>query len=60
MPTSHLILLIELDPHRTATLAAQLVRLGVEPIRVADLAEAAALVRSRSYSTLSAEISPSS
>ena len=50
MPTSHFILLIELDPHRTATLAAQLVRLGVEPIRVADLAEAAALVRSRSYS----------
>lgn len=50
MPTSHFILLVELDPHRTATLAAQLVRLGVEPIRVADLAEAAALVRSRSYS----------
>ncbi len=50
MPTSHFILLVEMDPHRTAALAAQLVRLGVEPIRVADLLEAAALVRSRSYS----------
>jgi len=50
MPTSHFILLIELDPHGTAALAARLVRLGVEPIRVADLAEATALVRSRAYS----------
>lgn len=50
MPTSHFILLVEMDPHRTATLAAQLIRLGIEPIRVADLLEAAALVRSRSYS----------
>jgi hypothetical protein len=50
MPTSHFILLIELDPHRTSSLAAQLVRLGVEPIRVEDLAEAESLVRSRAYS----------
>jgi CheY-like chemotaxis protein len=50
MPTSHFILLIELDPHRTSTLAAQLVRLGVEPIRVANLAEATALIESRTYS----------
>jgi hypothetical protein len=50
MPTSHFILLIEMDPHRTANLAAQLVRLGVEPIRVADLAEAATLICSRAYS----------
>ena len=59
MPTSHFILLIELDPHRTSTLAAQLVRLGVEPIRVADLAEAAALVASHAYS-FSAILLPSS
>lgn len=49
MPTSHFILLIETDPHRTAALAGKLVRLGVEPIRVADLIEAATLVRSGSY-----------
>ncbi len=59
MPTSHFILLIELDPHRTSTLAAQLVRLGVEPIRVDDLAEAAAVVRSRSYA-FSAVLLPAS
>ena len=59
MPTSHFILLIELDPHRTSTLAAQLVRLGVEPIRVDDLAEAESLVRSRAYS-FSAILLPSS
>jgi hypothetical protein len=49
MPTSHFILLIEPDPHRTEGLAAQLVRLGVEPVRVAELAEAVAVVRSRAY-----------
>lgn len=49
MPTSHFILLIEPDPHRTETLAAQLVRLGVEPVRVTGLAEAVSVVRSRSY-----------
>lgn len=50
MPTSHFILLVETDPHRTASLAAQLVRFGVEPIRVADVDEAVGLLRSRSYS----------
>jgi len=50
MPTSHFILLIELEPHGTAALASRLVRLGVEPIRVPDLVEASGLVRSRSYS----------
>jgi hypothetical protein len=49
MPTSHFVLLIEPDPHRTETLAAQLVRHGVEPIRVAELSEATMLVRSQSY-----------
>lgn len=49
MPTSHFVLLIEPDPHRTETLAAQLVRLGVEPIRVGDLSEATKLVASRAY-----------
>ncbi len=59
MPTSHFILLIELDPHRTSTLAARLVRLGVEPVRVEDLLEAASVVRSRSYS-FSAVLLPAS
>ncbi|MFO0687201.1 MAG: PilZ domain-containing protein [Myxococcota bacterium] len=49
MPTSHFVLLIEPDPHRTETLAAQLVRLGVEPIRVGELGEATKLVASRGY-----------
>ncbi|MBY0401962.1 PilZ domain-containing protein [Myxococcota bacterium] len=49
MPTSHFVLLIEPDPHRTETLAAQLVRMGVEPIRVGELSEATKLVASRSY-----------
>lgn len=49
MPTSHFVLLIEPDPHRTETLAAQLVRLGVEPIRVGDLGEATKLVAARAY-----------
>lgn len=49
MPTSHFILLIEPDPHRTEALAAQLIRLGVEPVRVSDLAEAVAVVRARSH-----------
>lgn len=58
MPTSHFILVIELDPHRTRALAAQLVRIGVEPVRVADLEEACSLVRSRAYS-FSAVLVPS-
>lgn len=49
MPTSHFVLLIEPDPHRTETLAAQLVRMGIEPIRVGELGEATRLVASRSY-----------
>ena len=49
MSASHFILLIESDPDRTETLATHLVRLGVEPIRVADLAEAVATVKSNAY-----------
>lgn len=50
MSASHFILLIEDETLRVERLAAQLVRLGVEPIRVADLAEAVATVKSRDYS----------
>ncbi|HPG26038.1 MAG: PilZ domain-containing protein [Spirochaetaceae bacterium] len=49
MPTGHFVLLIESDPARTKRLAVQLVRLGIEPIRVADLEEAAETVKSRQY-----------
>ena len=49
MSASHFILLIESDPTQTDTLATQLVRLGVEPIRVADLAEAVDTVKSKQY-----------
>lgn len=49
MPASHFILLIESDPDRSDAIATQLVRLGVEPIRVADLAEAVALVKAQEY-----------
>lgn len=49
MPTSHFILLIELDPHRVSTLVGRLIRMGIEPIRVADVDEAKSIVRSRSY-----------
>jgi len=58
MPTSHFILMIESDPSRSETLATQLVRLGVEPIRVADLAEAVVTVKSKQYS-FSAVVLPS-
>jgi len=50
MATGHFILLIETDPSRTETLATQLVRLGVEPIRVANLADALQIVKSKEYS----------
>lgn len=50
MSASHFILMIESDPKLSETLATRLVRLGVEPIRVADLAEAVATVKSKQYS----------
>ncbi len=49
MSASHFILLIEADSSRTAPLVAQLIRLGVEPIRVSDLAEAVEMIQSRQY-----------
>ncbi|MCR9093346.1 MAG: PilZ domain-containing protein [bacterium] len=49
MPASHFLLLVESDPERTESLAAGLVRLGVEPIRVPDLADAVATVKAKEY-----------
>lgn len=49
MPASHFFLMIESDPNLSESLATQLVRMGVEPIRVADLAEAVATVKSKQY-----------
>ena len=49
MSANHFILLVENTPTESETLALQLVRLGVEPIRVADLAEAMNVVKSREY-----------
>ncbi|MFK7898846.1 MAG: PilZ domain-containing protein [Myxococcota bacterium] len=49
MSASHFILLVESPTSSTDPLAAQLVRLGVEPIRVADLAEAVEVVKSKQY-----------
>lgn len=49
MSASHFILMIEHEASTTETLATRLVRLGVEPIRVPDLAEAIAAVKSRQY-----------
>jgi len=49
MQASHFVLMIESDSDRSEALATQLVRLGVEPIRVADLAEAIAAVKSKDY-----------
>lgn len=49
MPTSHFVLLIENERLQPDMLAAQLVRLGVEPIRVADLQEAVSTVKSKQY-----------
>jgi len=58
MATSHFILLIETDPSLTGHLAAQLVRLGVEPIRVPSLDEAVEILKSKQYS-VSAVVLPS-
>lgn len=41
--------MIEADPARSEKLATQLVRLGVEPIRVADLGEAVDTVKAKQY-----------
>jgi hypothetical protein len=50
MSTGHFVLLIETDPNQTGSLVAQLVHLGIEPIRVADLDEAIEVVESGEYS----------
>ena len=57
MSASHFILLIESETSRTERLAAQLVALGVEPIRVSDLADAVAMIKSKEYA-ISAVILP--
>lgn len=49
MPASHFVLLIEDDRGSSDALATSLVRLGVEPIRVDDLAEAVDLMKSKQY-----------
>jgi len=49
VPNSHFILLIEDDPLASDALAAGLARLGIEPIRVAGLAEAVETVKSKEY-----------
>lgn len=58
MPASHFILLVESDPVRTDGLATALVRIGVEPVRVEDLADAVAMVKAREYA-ISAVVVPS-
>lgn len=58
MSRSHFILLIELDPDLTGTLAAQLIGLGVEPIRVSNLDQAIDIVKAREYK-ISAVLVPS-
>jgi hypothetical protein len=58
MSASHFVLLIETDPSQTGRLAAQLVRLGIEPIRVSDLDEAVEVVKSKRY-VVSAVLLPS-
>jgi hypothetical protein len=58
MATGHFILLIETDPSLTQKLVTQLLRLGVEAIRVGDLNDALDAVRSREYS-ISAVLVPS-
>ncbi len=49
MPASHFVLLIESDPERTEAVAAGLVRLGLEAVRVPDLADAVATVKAKEY-----------
>jgi len=58
MATGHFILLIETDPSLTEKLATQLVRLGVEAVRVGDLGDALDTIKSREYS-ISAVLVPS-
>jgi len=58
MSASHFILLIATDPSRTGPLAKQLVRLGIEPILVANLDEAVEVIQSREYA-VSAILLPS-
>jgi uncharacterized protein (TIGR02266 family) len=48
--TSHFVLLIENDPSESEALARQLIHLGVEPIRVGNLAEAMDVMKSKAYS----------
>lgn len=50
MAAQHFILLIESESGKTDALATQLVRLGVEPIRVDDLAEAIDTIKAQEYS----------
>jgi Tfp pilus assembly protein PilZ len=49
MSTGHFILLIEADPSLVGPLATQLVRLGIEPIRVSNLDEAVEVLKSGQY-----------
>ena len=49
MATSHFVLMVETDAAQSESLAAQLVRIGIEPIRVADLVEAVDVVQAREY-----------
>ena len=58
MSTGHFFLLIETDPALTGILAAQLVGLKIEPIRVSDLDEALEIVKTRQYA-VSAVLVPS-
>ncbi len=58
MSASHFILLVGSDPTRTEALAAQLVGLGVEPIRATDLLEAVTTIEGGAY-LISAVLLPS-
>ena len=58
MATGHFIVLIETDLRRSDTLATQLVRLGVESIRVSNLGEAVDTIKSNQYA-ISAVLVPS-
>jgi len=49
MSTGHFILLLESDPSPVGPLATQLVRLGIEPIRVSNLDEAVDVLKSGQY-----------
>ena len=49
MSASHFILLVEDERTGSEALAKNLVRLGIEPIRVDDLAQATELVKSKEY-----------